>query len=156
MKHFTLLLKPFLFTFLSFLRLQYNYIISPFPFHSPNLPIYHSFLSFISSHFFINCYYIYACIRISIFIPKCNLIRMYNVTYMYVFNADYLIFSNKFVCPWRRLLSCWAFFVACSLLCCVEASHIHSGMSIEAVLFSSCLCRHGNGTSGIVSDIPKR
>lgn len=56
---------------------------------------------------------LYACICIYIFIPERNLIRMYNVTYMYVLDADYLIFNNKFVCPWRRLL------FSLSILCCL-------------------------------------
>lgn len=66
--------------------------MSPFPFLSPNFPIYPSllFFKFLSS-FFIICCFLY------IYIPKHNLLSSYNVACMHVLSTDHLALGNRSV-----------------------------------------------------------
>jgi hypothetical protein len=38
------------------------------------------------------------CIYVCIDIPKCNLLSLYNICYMYGFRAEHLVLNNHLVC----------------------------------------------------------
>lgn len=72
--------------------------MSPFPFLSPNFPIYPSllFFKFLFSSFVICCF-------IYIYIPKHNLLSSYNVACMHVLSTDHLALGNRSVCSLHTL-----------------------------------------------------
>ena len=74
---------------------QYNYITFAFtfpPWSPPYIP------SCYLSNFFIDCCYGHICVFIPIYIPKYNLILLYNITCMYTFRADHLVLGHGSLC----------------------------------------------------------
>lgn len=96
---------------------QYNYITFAFtfpPWSPPYIP------SCYLSNFFIDCCYGHICVFMPIYIPKYNLILLYNITCMYTFRADHLVLGHGSLCfsldktffsPFSALHSCLWFFV---------------------------------------------
>lgn len=85
-----------------FLRFQFNYNVSQFPFIPPNSTIYPFPLSFKFMDYFLSRH---ICFRMYIFIPKYNLSNPHIVTSMYVFRDNCVSWDNQSYAFFKGALS---------------------------------------------------